>query len=87
MSEVSASMPEHIAGELDAHSKRIKHRKLMAVIIVDVLVVAELTIAMYVASKSQYDFTIAFIMTFFALFIPTMVMSWFIHRKLRSSEA
>ena len=65
----------------------ISRRKVIAVIILDVVVVAELAFAMHAAGESEGDFTLAFLKVFFALLIPTLIMSRFVFKKLRASEA
>ena len=80
-------MPTIVPDKPGTQPGPMRRRNVIAVIILDVLVVAELVIAMYVAGESEGDFTLAFLKVFFALLIPTLIMSRFVFKKLRASEA
>jgi hypothetical protein len=60
-------------------------RQWLLVIVMDVLVLAELCVAMYLAVASTEDFTATFIKAFFAMLIPTLVAGALAKRRLRSS--
>ncbi len=53
------------------------------VIVMDVLVLAELCVAMYLAVASAEDFTATFIKVFFGMLIPTLVVGALAKRRLR----
>jgi len=58
-------------------------RQWLLVIVMDVLVLAELCVAMYLATSSPEDFTATFIKAFFAMLIPTLVVGMLAKRRLR----
>ena len=55
-------------------------RRMIRLVIVDILVLAELAAAMFVANKYQEQFTLVFVAVFFGLLIPTLSMSRFVSR-------
>jgi uncharacterized ion transporter superfamily protein YfcC len=57
----------------------------MVVIILDVLVLAELVIGVYVAGLHPDDFTLAFIKSFFGMLIPTLIIGICVKRFLRQA--
>ena len=58
-------------------------RQWWVVIILNVLVLAELCISMYLAAASPDDFTATFIKAFFSMLIPTLVVGVLAKRRLR----
>jgi hypothetical protein len=58
-------------------------RQWLLVIVIDVLVLVELCVAMYLAVAGAEDFTATFIKAFFAMLIPTMVIGALAKRRLR----
>lgn len=58
-------------------------RQWLLVIVLNVLVLAELCAAMYLAVSSPDDFTATFIQTFFGMLIPTLVIGLLAKRRLR----
>ena len=80
-------MPTIVPDKPGTQPGPMRRRKLIAVIILDVVVVAELAIAMYAAGQSDGDFTMTFLKVFFALLIPTLIASGFVFEKLRVGEA
>ena len=54
------------------------------VIAVNVAVLVELCVAMYLAASSPDDFTATFMKAFFGMLIPTLVISILGKRRLRS---
>jgi len=58
-------------------------RQWLLVIVMDVLVLAELCVAMYLAVASAEDFTATFIKAFFGMLIPTLVVGALAKRRLR----
>ncbi|MDD5175341.1 MAG: hypothetical protein PHQ05_02810 [Sterolibacterium sp.] len=58
-------------------------RQWLLAVIINILVLAELCVAMYLAASSPEDFTATFIQTFFGMLIPTLVIGVLAKRKLR----
>jgi hypothetical protein len=58
-------------------------RQWLLVIVMDVLVLAEICVAMYLAVASAEDFTATFIKAFFGMLIPTLVVGALAKRRLR----
>lgn len=58
-------------------------RQWLLVIVMDVLVLGELCVAMYLAVASAEDFTATFIKAFFGMLIPTLVIGVLAKRRLR----
>jgi hypothetical protein len=58
---------------------------LMLVIFLNVLVLAELCIAMYMASADPENFTPVFMKVFFGLLIPTLTAGFYLKRRLASA--
>ena len=58
-------------------------RHWMLVIAMNVLVLVELCLSMYLASSSSEDFTATFIKSFFGMLIPTLVIGALAKRLLR----
>ena len=66
----------------EAPQMNIMH--LMLVICLNVLVLAELCMAMYMASADPENFTLVFVKVFFGMLIPTLVAGFYLKRKLGS---
>ena len=62
-------------------------RQWLLVIVMNVLVLAELCVAMYLATSSVEDFTATFIKAFFGMLIPTLVAGVLVKRWLRPAPA
>jgi len=62
-------------------------RHWMLVIVMNVLVLAELCLSMYLAVSSTEDFTATFIKVFFGMLIPTLVVGALAKRRLRPAAA
>ena len=62
-------------------------RQWLLVIVMDVLVLAELCVAMYLAVNSAEDFTATFIKSFFGMLIPTLGVGALAKRQLRPPTA
>ena len=56
----------------------------MVIAILDVVMIVELCIGMYVASLNPNDFTPAFLKSFFGMLIPTLIAARLFHKRLRS---
>jgi hypothetical protein len=59
-------------------------RQWLLVIVMNVLVLAELCVAMYLATVSPDDFTATFMKAFFGMLIPTLVLGVLAKRRLRA---
>jgi len=57
------------------------------VIGMNLVVLAELCIAMYLAAADPDDFTATFIKSFFAMLVPTLVVGSLTKRRLRSAHS
>jgi len=67
----------------EAKEPEMNSRNWLLVIAVDVLILVELAVAMYVASVHPDDFELMFIKSFFGMLIPTLVVSFLAKRMLR----
>jgi hypothetical protein len=61
----------------------LNRRQRLAVICLDVALLAEVTVSVYMASKSSEDFTSIFMKVFFSMFIPTLVAGIYAIRRFR----
>jgi hypothetical protein len=61
-------------------------RQKVAVAALDVLVIVELVASIYFAGQNPEDFTSIFLLMFFSLLIPTLIVARFVIRGLRSKE-
>jgi len=62
------------------------HQK-MVVIVTDILLILELCISMYMASKTTPELLSSiFMKSFFLMCIPTLVIAWFSVRRLRRQK-
>lgn len=66
--EAPLGAPQHVRTSLDP-------RHILFVIFVNVLVLAELCVAMYMATQQPDEFTPVFFKTFFTLLVPTLVLA------------
>lgn len=62
-------------------------RHWMLAIVMNVLVLAELCLSMYLAASTAEDFTATFIKAFFGMLIPTLVIGALAKRRLRPQPA
>ena len=62
-------------------------RHWILVIAMNVLVLSELCLSMYLAVSSTEDFTATFIKVFFGMLIPTLVIGALAKRRLRPQPA
>jgi hypothetical protein len=58
-------------------------RQKVAVAILDVLVIAELCVSMYIASQDPENLTPVFMKNFLSMVIPTLLLAWVIIKRLR----
>ena len=61
----------------------LNSRQRWAVICMDLAMLAEVTLSVYLASRQSDDFTTAFMKVFFSMFIPTIVLGIFAIRRFR----
>lgn len=61
-------------------------RQWLVVIIMNVLVLAELCISMYLAAANPDEFTATFVKAFFSMLIPTLVIGVLAKRRLRPAS-
>jgi hypothetical protein len=61
-------------------------RQKVAVAVLDVLVIAELAVSIYIANHDTEDFTVVFFKVFLSVVIPTLVLAKVVIRRLRSKE-
>ncbi len=68
----------------DVNAAKLNARHWLLVIILDVLILVELTVAMYVAAASPDDFTPVFMKTFFGMLLPTLLLGFLVKRMVRT---
>ncbi len=61
-----------------------RRQKIIHLVVIDVLVLVELCVAMYLANVYKENFTPVFAGVFFGLVIPTMLVSRLIIRRLEN---
>jgi hypothetical protein len=59
----------------------------IAVGVIDVIVLAELCVSLYLANKDLENFTPLFFKYFFMLLIPTLILAWIFIKKFGSRES
>lgn len=62
-------------------------RQKIGVAVLDVLILIELGISIYLANKTPELFTPAFMKTFFVLAIPTLILARIVIKRLRTTES
>ncbi len=67
-------------------SVMIDIQRKIAIIIVNFLVLAELCISMYFGAKDPENLTPVFMKLFFAMLVPTLIMTRLVLRRLRTVE-
>jgi Na+/proline symporter len=67
----------------EAKEPEMNSRNWLLVIAVDVLILVELAVAMYVASVHPDEFELMFMKSFFGMLLPTLVLSFLAKRMLR----
>jgi len=71
-------------GQVDL--RKMNATQWLVVIVIDVLVLAELAGAMYVAAGHPDDFTLTFMKTFFGMLIPTLILGFLAKRMTRPAS-
>jgi len=69
-----------------APAPELNRRQRLAVILMDVAVLAEVTVSVYTASKFPEDFTPMFMKVFFSLCLPTLAAGIIAIRRLRDRD-
>ncbi len=64
-------------------NRELTTRQKIAVVVLDVLLIVELCVAMYLASANQAAFTPVFMKSFFSMLAPTLVAGYVCVRLLR----
>lgn len=59
----------------------------IAVAVMDVLMLAELCFAMYMAHNHPENFTSVFFKTLLGMLVPTLIVTLFVVKRLRTPEA
>lgn len=59
----------------------------LTIVLIDVLMLAELCVAMKLASEVPEAFTLTFFKTFFPMLLPTLAGGYWIMRRMRSRYA
>ena len=67
----------------EVKAPEMNSRNWLLVIVVDVLILVELAVAMYVASAHPDEFELMFMKSFFGMLFPTLVLSFLAKRILR----
>lgn len=71
----------------DSNVNELNFRQKIVVITLDVLLLAELCIAMYFANEAPEAFTPTFVKTFFSLLLPTVLSGLFFLRRFKTKAA
>jgi len=66
--------------------RELNTRQKIAVIVVDVLMLAEVCVAMYLANANPDVFTPTFMKSFFSMLVPTMIAGYVSVRLLREKQ-
>lgn len=61
-------------------------RQKIAIGVVDVLVIAELCVSMYLASQDQANFNAVFFKSFVVMLVPTLIAARIAVKRLRSAD-
>lgn len=64
--------------------RSMNFRQKVAVAVADVVVIVELVISVTFARQNPGDFAAVFLMTFFSLLAPTLILAGFVIKGLRS---
>ena len=68
----------------DVTAEKLNPRHWLLVIILDILILAELTAAMYLAAAHPDNFTPVFMKTFFGMLLPTLLVGLLAKRMVRT---
>jgi hypothetical protein len=69
-----------------AHERRLNGRQRLVVIIMDVLLLAELTVSMYIGHRDPEYMAAIFMKTFVPMAVATVIAARVLMRKLRTEE-
>jgi hypothetical protein len=70
-------------GNSESRAPELNSRQKMAVILMDVAILAEVTLSVYLASNQPDEFTPVFMKAFFSMFLPTLALGIFAIRRYR----
>ena len=70
--------------ESQEHQRELSTRQKIVVVIIDLLLVIEVFVAMYHASKVPDTFTSTFVKFFFAMLLPTLAVGYLTNRFMRA---
>ncbi len=65
----------------------LSRKRIVTLIIMDILIVAELTYAFARCFTTSNDFSETFLASYVPLFVPTIVISFFVLRRIKRQEA
>jgi hypothetical protein len=65
----------------------LNYKQKIVVITLDVLLLVELSVAMYFANLAPEAFTPTFVKTFFSLLLPTVLSALFLLRRYKTKDA
>ena len=71
----------------ESRAPELNSRQRTAVILMDVAVLAEVTLSVYLASKQPDEFTPVFMKAFFSMFLPTLALGIYAIRRYRDRPA
>jgi hypothetical protein len=64
----------------------MNYQQIVVVVVMDVLLIAELCVSMYLANQNPEYFTLVFIRDFLIMCIPTLILAKVFVSRLRSKE-
>lgn len=74
--------------ERSAHpASELNGRQRLAVIVMDVAVLAEMTVSIYMASRDPDNYTLVFMKAFFSMLVPTVIAGLVAIRRFRDRAA
>ena len=71
----------------ESRAPELNSRQRAAVILMDVAILAEVTLSVYLASKQPDEFTPVFMKAFFSMFLPTLTLGIYAIRRYRDRPA
>jgi hypothetical protein len=69
----------------ETKQNEINGRQWLVVIILDILILSEVALSVYLAAANPDDFTLIFMKRFFSMAIPTLVSGMIVKRFFRSA--
>ena len=71
----------------ESRAPELNSRQRTAVILMDLAILAEVTLSVYLASKQPDEFTPVFMKAFFSMFLPTLALGIYAIRRYRDRPA